>query len=130
MTFGIRILDMCRCASVARAHAVLSRAAYAGRAAEHRLIGERAATDIRLDQELRAAAEADAINLQVLEDALDVITRLRERNAFDPVDRIDAGVARIAVALHPFLHPAGPRVVAGERHDIGPAIALDHVAEL
>ena len=52
---------------------------------------------------LRAAAEAGAIDLQVLHDPLHVVARLRERNALDPVDRVDLGIARIAVALDPFL---------------------------
>src|SRR6202043_2555572 len=49
------------------------------------------------------AAQAYAIDLDVLEDALDVVAGFRERNALDPIDRIDLGIARIAVAFDPFL---------------------------
>jgi hypothetical protein len=38
--------------------------------------------------------------------ALDVIVGLRKRDAFDPVDWIDLGMAGIAVTLNPFLDPA------------------------
>ena len=42
-------------------------------------------------------AEAVAIDLKILEDALHVVARLRQRDRFDPIDHIDAIVARIAV---------------------------------
>src|SRR5262245_15488225 len=89
--------------------------------ADHSL-RRRAAADVRLEHQLGAAAEAHAIDLQVLQDALDVVAGLGERNALDPVDRIDARVARVAVALDPFLHPAGAGVVAREGEDVGAAI--------
>src|SRR5262245_55377248 len=81
-----------------------------------------APSQVGLDQEPRAAAEAHAIDLQVLHDALDVVARLRKRNAFDPVDRIDLGIARIAVLLDPFTHATATGIVAGEGHDVRAAI--------
>ena len=44
-----------------------------------------------------AGAEARTIDLQVLHHTLHVVARLRERDAFDPVDRIDLRIARVAV---------------------------------
>src|SRR5437867_1535847 len=86
----------------------------AARAALVRSIRARPASQVRLDQETRAAAEADAIDLHVFHDALHVVARLRERDALDPVDRIDLGVARVAVAADPFLDPAAAGVIGGE----------------
>src|SRR5215471_10299260 len=76
-----------------------------------------------------AAAEAHAVDLQVLQDALDIVARLRERYALDPVDRIDARIARVAVALDPLLHAAGPGIVAREGEDVGAEVTLDVVSE-
>ena len=59
------------------------------------------AAQIRLDHQPRADAELGPIDLHVLQHALHVIARLRKRNALDPVDRIDIGVARISAAAPP-----------------------------
>ena len=45
---------------------------------------------------IHAALEAHAIDRQILHHALNVVARLRERDALDPVDRIDRGIARVA----------------------------------
>ena len=82
----------------------------------------RAAAQVGLDQQLAAAAEARAIDLQVLHDPLDVIARLGDRDALDPVDRIDLGIARIAVGGDPLLHAAAAGIVAGEGQDVGAAV--------
>jgi len=58
---------------------------------------------IGLDLQPRPAAKSRAIDLQILHDPLHVIAGLGERDQFDPVDRIDLGIARIAVTLDPFL---------------------------
>src|SRR5438874_2343908 len=73
-------------------------------------IARRTAPQVRLDQELRPAAEAHAIDLQVFQHPLDVVARLRERYALDPIDRIDLGVTRIAVLGNPLLYPPAPRI--------------------
>src|SRR5262245_65172309 len=70
----------------------------------------RAAAQIRLDEQLRAAAEANAVDLQVLEHALDVVARLGERNPLDPVDGIDLGVAWVAVFRDPLFHAPAPGI--------------------
>jgi hypothetical protein len=90
----------------------------------------RAAAQIRLDEQPRAAAEANAVNLQVFEHALDVVARLGEWNAFDPIDRIDLRIARVAVSGDPFLHAAAAGIVAGEGQDMGAAVVSIEVAEL
>jgi hypothetical protein len=49
--------------------------------------------------------EACAVDLQILHYALHVIPRLGERNALDPVNRINLGIAWIAVLSHPLFYP-------------------------
>src|SRR5262249_25078389 len=58
-----------------------------------------AAAKVGFDQEPRIVVESRAVDLHIFDDALDVVARLRNRNALDPVDRIDFGIARIAVLL-------------------------------
>src|SRR5437763_16799793 len=93
-------------------------------------IARRTAPQVRLDQELRPAAEAHAIDLQVFQYPLDVVARLGERYALDPIDWINLGVPRIAVLGNPLLYPSTARVVAGEGEDVGAAVLRDQLAEL
>src|SRR5215510_12841455 len=88
------------------------------------------AMQVGFDQELRAAAETNAVDLKVFEYALDVIARFGERDALDPVDRIDLRVARIAIFCDPFLHAPAPGIVAGEGEDMRAAIVDVEIAEL
>jgi hypothetical protein len=48
---------------------------------------------------------------------LHVIAGFGERNLLDPVDRVDLGVARIAVVLDPLLEAAAPGVARVCRAD-------------
>ena len=89
-----------------------------------------AAAQVRLDQQLCSAAEAHAIDLEIFQHALDVVARLGKWDALDPVDRVDLGIARIAISGDPFLHAAAPGIVAGEGHDVRAAIVGVEVAEL
>src|ERR1700722_7101799 len=91
--------------------------------------GLAAAAQISLDQKARAVVEARAINLDVFKDALHVIARFRQRNALDPVHRINLFVARIAVLVDPLFGPARPGVVGNKRENVGAAPAGDVVAE-
>src|SRR6476661_8456215 len=54
---------------------------------------------------VRLLAEAGTIDLDVGQHLLHIVARLLERNAMDPVDRIDAAVTRIAELLDPFPSP-------------------------
>src|ERR1700736_2912850 len=65
-----------------------------------------AAMQVGLDPQACAAAESRAIDLQVLHDPLHVIAGLGERDQLDPVNRVDLGIARIAVTLDPFFDAA------------------------
>jgi hypothetical protein len=80
---------------------------------------------VGFDLEPGPAAEPRAIDLQVLHDPLHVVPRLGERDQLDPVDRVDLGIARIAVALDPFLDAAAAGIVAGKGQDVGAAIVLE-----
>ena len=51
------------------------------------------------------SGEAGAVDLQILHDALDVVARFGKRDALDPVNRVDLGIARIAVLCHPLPDP-------------------------
>ena len=89
----------------------------------------RRAMQVGLDRR-GAGAEARAVDLQVLHDALDVVARLGERDALDPIDRVDLGIARIAVLRHPLLDPAAARIVAGKGQDVGAAVVLEQGGDL
>src|SRR5580692_9152620 len=58
--------------------------------------------------------EALTIDAQVFADPLDVVARLVEGNALDPVDEIDRSVAGIAMRSDPLRDPAWTSVVCGE----------------
>ena len=89
-----------------------------------RLLDHRDTMQVWLDRR-GVLAEARAVDLQVLHHPLDVVARLGEWNALDPVDGIDLGIARIAMLRHPLLDPAAARVVAREGEDKGAAIVLE-----
>ena len=52
-----------------------------------------------------ALADAQAIDLQILKHALDVIPGLVERDLLDPIDSIDAGEPWIAELTDPLRDP-------------------------
>src|SRR5829696_4150408 len=82
------------------------------------LLNDGAPPQVDLGKEGAAvAAEAIAVDLEVLEHALHVVSRLREWDALDPVDHIDVRLARIAVGIDPFLHVAAAGIVGGEDED-------------
>src|SRR5262249_31364163 len=90
----------------------------------------RAAMQVGLDQELRAAAETNAVDLKTFQHPLDVVARFGERNPLDPVDRIDLRIAGIAVFRNPFLYASAAGVVAGERENMRAAVIDVEIAEL
>ena len=73
---------------------------------------------VGLRRHRRAAVEADAVDRQILYHALDLVSRFGKRNALDPVDRVDLGIARIAIRLDPVPHPAPAGIVTGKGHDV------------
>src|SRR6185437_13865608 len=90
---------------------------------------DRAAMQVGFDLKPVSAAEAGAIDLQILHDALHVIAGLGEWDLFDPVDRIDLGIAWIAVTLDPFPDAAAAGILGREGHDVGAAIVLEQATE-
>src|SRR6266567_7852085 len=88
------------------------------------------AMQVGLDQELRAAAETNAVDLEIFQHALDVIARFGERDALDPVDRIDLRIAGIPIFRNPFLYASAASVVAGESENMRAAIIDVEIAEL
>src|SRR5712691_9951711 len=93
-------------------------------------VRRRAAAQVGLDDERRVVAEARAIDLHVLHHALHVVAGLHERDALDPVDRIDLGVAWIAKRADPLAHAPAPGIVGRERQDVVAAIVLEQAGEL
>src|ERR1700720_4961851 len=93
-------------------------------------VARASAMQIGLDQQLRPAAEAYPVNLQVLHHPLNVVARFRERNALDPVNGIYLGSPRVPVLGDPLLHAPAPRVIADEGEDVGSAIVLDELTQL
>src|SRR5581483_5398214 len=74
----------------------------------------RHALEVGVEAQRRSSfAEPGAIDLDVGEHLLDVLARLLEGDAMDPVDRVDVGLARVAELLDPLARPAGAGVVAG-----------------
>src|SRR3954449_7403898 len=69
-----------------------------------------AAAQIGFDLQPRATTEAGAVDLKVLHDPLHVVACLGERNQLDPVDRVDLGIARIAVSAYAQTHSSDARV--------------------
>ncbi len=85
---------------------------------------------VAVDGKRGAAAEARAVDQHVLHHALHVVAGLHERDALDPVDGVDLGVARIAELRDPLLHAAAAGIVGRERQDVAAVVVLHHAAEL
>src|ERR1700722_11639287 len=90
-----------------------------------RILFDAAAVQVGLDLQPRSAAEARAIDLQIFDDPLHVIARLGERNLLDPVDRIDSGIAWVAIAIDPLFDAAAAGIVGRKCDDVGAAVILD-----
>src|SRR5215471_12258455 len=89
-----------------------------------------AAMQVGLDQELRSAAETNAVDLKIFQHALDVVARFGEWNPLDPVDRIDLRIAGVPIFRNPFLYASAAGVVAGEREEMRAAVIAVEIAEL
>ena len=87
-----------------------------------RLIRVGPPSQVCVDLQFRATPEAHAVDLKVLEHSLDIVACLGERNALDPVDRVDLGIARVAIPGDPVLDPSASGIVAGDRENVGAAI--------
>ena len=68
--------------------------------------------------------EADTIDLQILHHTLDIVARFGKWDALNPVNRVDFGIAWIAMQRHRLFDPASPGVVGGKCQDVGAAIVL------
>src|SRR6266481_1858204 len=77
-----------------------------------------------LRRHLHAGVKTNTIDLQILHDALNVVSRFGKWDAFDPIHRVHVGIARIAVLLDPFPDAAPAGIVTGEGHDVGSVILL------
>ena len=73
--------------------------------------------------------EALTIDAEVLADPFDIVARLVERNALDPVDEIDRSVTRIAVRGDPLRDPTWTGVVCGEGEFARAALVFDQLTE-
>ena len=68
---------------------------------------------IRLDS-CDTGAQAGCIYLQVFDNALNVIPRLGQWDALHPIDRVNFGIAWVAVLRHPFPDATAAGIVARE----------------
>src|ERR1700757_3985168 len=83
----------------------------------------RHAMQIWLDS-CNTGTQACRIDLQAFHDPLNVIARLGQWDALHPINRINFGIARIAVFGHPLPNPTAPSVVSCKRHDIRASVLL------
>ena len=71
---------------------------------------------IRLDS-CDTSAQADRICVQVFHNPLNVIPRFSQWDALHPIDRVNFGIAWVAVLGHPFPDSTAAGVVPRERHN-------------
>ena len=83
-----------------------------------------AAMQVGFDLQPRPTAESRSVALQVFHDPLHIVARLGERDVFDPVDRVDLGIARMAVTLDPLFDAAAAGIVSGEGPEVGAAVVF------
>src|SRR6202040_8676 len=76
-----------------------------------------------------ALAKAPAVDLQVLNDALNVVAGLSEGNALNPIDRVDLGIARITVLCHPLINSPAARIITRKGQNEGAAIVLEQCGD-
>src|ERR1700722_12087304 len=73
--------------------------------------------------------EALAINAQVFADPFDIVARLIEGNALDPIDEVDRAFAWIAMRRDPLSDSARPGVVRGERKLARAPLVFDQLTQ-
>src|SRR5690606_3582762 len=81
--------------------------------------------------DVEAAGQSHPVDLQIFHNALDIVARLREGDALDPVHNLlHRLAARVAIARDPVLGPARTRIVADEGEDVGAAEAVELFGEI
>src|SRR5579872_1923209 len=83
-----------------------------------------------LYQGKRVAAQPDAIDLQILKHALNIVARLVEGDRLDPIDDVDRLGPGIAEIVDPLPDAAGTGVVGGDRQNVGPGEAVEEVIDI
>ena len=78
----------------------------------------------------RRLGETQPVNIEIFDDALNIVARFGEGDALDPIDRIDARLARIAIGVEPFLDVFAAGVIGGEGENIGASMLGQQVAEM
>src|SRR5580704_8221820 len=73
---------------------------------------------VGVDHQFRIVFDQRAIDLHIFDDTLNIVARFGDRDALDPVDRINFRIAWIAILLDPFLGPAWPGVIRDKCQDI------------
>src|SRR4051812_30732593 len=86
-----------------------------------------AASQIRFDGDLGAATEPRAVDLHIFHEALDVVACLGDRDALGPVDRVDIGIARIAVSGEPLPYAPHAGVIASKSQQVRAAVVVQQV---
>src|ERR1043166_6127449 len=84
---------------------------------------------IRLDS-CDTGAQAGGVYLQVFHNALNIIPRLSQWDAFHPIDRVNFRIAWVPVLGHPFADATAAGVVARESHDVRAGVFLEQTTNL
>ena len=79
---------------------------------------------------IRSVAEAGTIHLNVRKHLSYIVARFGDRYAFDPVDRIDIRIARVAVFANPLARSSRPRIVPSETEHVGTAEVVQPVGDI
>ena len=75
-------------------------------------------------------AQPNPVNAEIFDHPLDVIAGFGEGNPLDPVDRIDAGFAWIAMSVDPLLDSLAAGIIGGEGQDVRALLFGHKLAEM
>src|SRR3954454_3769134 len=75
--------------------------------------------------ECRITADLTAIDLQVFQHPLNVVSRFVNRDHLDPIDHVDTAAARISIVAQPLADSPGTGIVGGDREAIGASKILN-----
>src|SRR3984893_3695158 len=75
-------------------------------------------------------AQTNPVNAEIFDHSLDVIAGFGKGNPLDPVDRIDAGFAWVAMGVDPLLDPLAAGIIGSEGQDVRAFLFGHKLAEM